>query len=215
MRPVTEARGGIARLRLGTFLAVLIAVACSGDDLLTVAAPPTITSAELAPGTVGVTYTVPLTASGGQPPYTWSIASGSLPDGLALAEATGTISGTPTAAGTARFAVGVTGKDGSRSTKDMLLTIEPILGAALIGVRVAGNGSDPDGCSVTAGGRVYEVAAGDTLCIEHLNPGILSVALGGLAQHRARHLTNERRLRCASRGSGVHRRKRVGRGKRC
>lgn len=37
MRPVTEVRGGIARLSLGTFLAVLIAVACSGGDLLTVA----------------------------------------------------------------------------------------------------------------------------------------------------------------------------------
>jgi hypothetical protein len=48
-------------------------------------------------GTNGVPYNVALSATGGQAPYTWSLASGSagLPPGLTLSSA-GVISGTPT-----------------------------------------------------------------------------------------------------------------------
>ena len=53
------------------------------------AAALSITTASLAGGTVGVAYSATLTASGGTAPYTWSIASGSLPDGLTLNLATG------------------------------------------------------------------------------------------------------------------------------
>jgi Putative Ig domain len=65
---------------------------------LTIALPPlVITTATLANGQVGVAYSANLAATGGVPPYTWSMTSGSLPAGLALASGTGTISGTPTA----------------------------------------------------------------------------------------------------------------------
>ena len=43
-----------------------------------------------------------LTATGGAPPYTWSI-TGSLPGGLGLDSATGQISGTPDTAGASNF----------------------------------------------------------------------------------------------------------------
>jgi hypothetical protein len=49
---------------------------------------------------------VTLIASGGKPPYAWSLANGSLPAGLSL-DRSGVISGTPTAAGTSSFAVAV------------------------------------------------------------------------------------------------------------
>ncbi len=52
-----------------------------------------ITTSSLPAGIVGTTYSQVLAASGGTPPYGWSIASGSLPAGLTLA-ANGTISGT-------------------------------------------------------------------------------------------------------------------------
>jgi uncharacterized protein (TIGR03437 family) len=54
-------------------------------------------------GTVNASYSATLAATGGQPPYTWSI-SGTLPAGLGLTNsATGLISGTPQASGTFPF----------------------------------------------------------------------------------------------------------------
>ncbi len=56
---------------------------------------------------VGAAYGAQLAASGGAGSYTWSLSSGSLPAGLSLSAASGVISGTPTATGTASFTVGV------------------------------------------------------------------------------------------------------------
>jgi hypothetical protein len=46
--------------------------------------------------------------TGGTPPYTWSLRSGSLPAGLTLNPSTGVVNGTPTAVGTASVALRVT-----------------------------------------------------------------------------------------------------------
>jgi hypothetical protein len=72
---------------------------------LTIASPLTITSARSLPsGTVGSSYIVSLGASGGTPPYIWSISSGNLPAGVTLTPV-GTIIGTPAGAGTFSFTV--------------------------------------------------------------------------------------------------------------
>jgi subtilisin family serine protease len=60
----------------------------------------------LAGGTVGVTYSATLTASGGTPPYSWSAFG--LPAGLSINPATGEITGIPTTAGTSAVTVTVT-----------------------------------------------------------------------------------------------------------
>ncbi|MHB8216816.1 MAG: Ig domain-containing protein [Candidatus Sulfotelmatobacter sp.] len=52
-----------------------------------------------------IPYSASLTASGGQVPYQWSLASGSLPSGLKLGASTGTLSGSATKAGTFVFSV--------------------------------------------------------------------------------------------------------------
>src|SRR5581483_11099867 len=74
---------------------------------LTVGPPVSITTTSLPDGQVGVAYHAVLAATGGVPPYSWSV-SGSLPGGLTLA-ADGTISGRPTGnpPGTATFTVEV------------------------------------------------------------------------------------------------------------
>jgi hypothetical protein len=59
-----------------------------------VATPLVITTTSLPAATVGQPYSASLGASGGWPPVTWQMVSGSLPPGLTLSAATGMISGT-------------------------------------------------------------------------------------------------------------------------
>jgi len=68
--------------------------------------PLVITTTQLPAGTVLVPYTAALGASGGTPPYGWSVISGTLPIGLTL-DSSGLISGTPTVAGASNFTVQV------------------------------------------------------------------------------------------------------------
>jgi len=94
-----------------------------GSTGLTVAAGPlTITTASLPAGAVGVAYSATLAASGGTPPYTWAIATGSLPSGLALNANSGVISGSPTATGTSSFTVRVTA-GAQNTTKTLGITV--------------------------------------------------------------------------------------------
>ena len=55
-------------------------------------------------GTQGVAYNQTLTAVGGNPPYTFTLSSGTLPTGVSLAS-DGTMSGTPSAAGSFTFII--------------------------------------------------------------------------------------------------------------
>src|SRR5262249_23666180 len=97
----------------------------AGSTRLTVVSGPlTITTATLPAATAGVAYTATLAATGGTPPYTWSIASGALPPGLTLTAATGGIAGMPTTTGTGSFTIKVTA--GSQSvTKALGITVNP------------------------------------------------------------------------------------------
>ena len=83
----------------------------------------TITTSGLATGTEGVPYSDALAATGGQPPYTWAVTSGSLPAGVTLAP-DGVLGGTPTAPGLASFTVTVTDSQASPSTDSAALTIQ-------------------------------------------------------------------------------------------
>jgi hypothetical protein len=67
-------------------------------------------------GTVNQPYNSALVASGGTMPYTFSLASGTLSDGLSLNTATGVISGTPTAPTTLTFVGQVTDSSNPQMT---------------------------------------------------------------------------------------------------
>ncbi|MFW5471882.1 beta strand repeat-containing protein [Knoellia sp. CPCC 206450] len=86
---------------------------------------PTVTTTSLVGATVGSAYSQTLAASGGATPYTWSLASGTLPAGLALAPSTGLISGTPTTAETKTFTVQVKDAGGLTATKSLTITVSP------------------------------------------------------------------------------------------
>jgi hypothetical protein len=73
---------------------------CSATGTVTVASPGNQSSS------IGTAVNVPLTASGGTAPYSWT-ASG-LPAGLSINASTGTISGTPTTAATSNVTVTAT-----------------------------------------------------------------------------------------------------------
>ena len=64
-----------------------------------------------------------MAATGGTGPYSWSIASGSLPSGLTLNPTTGAISGKPTAVATSNFTVRVTDSASPAATSSKALSI--------------------------------------------------------------------------------------------
>jgi hypothetical protein len=84
--------------------------------------PVSVTTSTLAGGQVGTSYTSTLAASGGTAPYSWSVSAGALPAGLTLS-ASGIISGTPTASGTASFTVKATDSGSPAKTATASLSL--------------------------------------------------------------------------------------------
>lgn len=99
----------------------------SGGIIVTV---PAIITESLPEGMAGQTYTAKLEATGNN--ITWSVTEGTLPDGLALNESTGEITGTPSAAGEFKFTVTATNDAGSDS-KEVALNVKsvPVTGVTL------------------------------------------------------------------------------------
>jgi hypothetical protein len=159
--------------------------------------PLTMTLAEggstLPPAMVGGTYTWDFSFSGGAAPYTWSVASGSLPPGLALTSpyaASGDnnsqLSGTPTTAGTYTFTMRVSDYDGQQATQQFSLTVDPplqitpaTLPAGTVGVKYshdlpAEGGAPPYTWSVVT--NINELPPGLTL--DTTAPGFNNVLTG-------------------------------------
>jgi large repetitive protein len=104
--------------------------AASGSFAVVVSAPVlTIAVAStLPPGIVGAVYSqqLPVVATGGTPPYQWSLTSGGAPaPGLTFDPNVLTVSGTPTAPGTFTFTVQVTDSNSQTATRSLTITITP------------------------------------------------------------------------------------------
>jgi subtilisin family serine protease len=90
--------------------------------------PLTITTTSLAAATQNTAYTATLGATGGNPPYTWSVSSGSLPAGLQLTASTGAIAGTPSTNGTSSFTIQAKDSTGNTATQALNIIVNaPII----------------------------------------------------------------------------------------
>lgn len=86
---------------------------------------PAITVAGPLPnGLTGVPYSAAVTASGGDAPYTFSLAGGAVPAGLTLGSG-GVLAGTPTVAGLFTFSVQATAANGCTGLGSFTVTITP------------------------------------------------------------------------------------------
>ncbi|MDJ0754166.1 MAG: putative Ig domain-containing protein [Ardenticatenaceae bacterium] len=122
-----------------------------------------ITSSPLPSGTIGVPYSTIIEATGGVPPYSWSVISGALPTGLSLNSATGEISGTPTTAGTFAFTIQVMDSAGQTDSGPFAVEPPPSNGTAGTGysqpISVIGEGGSGGGGGESTCNN-YEVVSG-------------------------------------------------------
>ncbi len=94
---------------------------------LVISSTVSIVNSSLPTGTVGNTYSTSLSATGGNPPYTWSLSSGNgLPSGLSLLSS-GAITGAPGIPGTFIFGVSVFDSTGATANTSLTLVIQPAL----------------------------------------------------------------------------------------
>ncbi|HYO80741.1 MAG TPA: putative Ig domain-containing protein [Bryobacteraceae bacterium] len=112
------ANGGAARtgsISVGNVVFNVNQLASGNDQPLTFS-----TNAVLPSATVGTPYSTNIAATGGRPPYTWSVA-GNLPPNLTLNSSTGVLSGTPATAGTYVLVITVVDQTGNRQTQSFTL----------------------------------------------------------------------------------------------
>lgn len=116
------------RTQVGNLASIAVVDGATSGDPLVVS-----TTGALPEGAVGQPYATILSASGGVPPYAWSLRSGSsLPGGLTLSS-DGIISGAPVAGGTSRFVVQATDSANASATaqQELSLTVTGGSSAAL------------------------------------------------------------------------------------
>ena len=98
----------------------------SANLTINIEPPPVITTTSLTSGSVGVSYSQPINSTGGVPPFKWTVASGSLPAGLALdGSTTNTVNvvGKPTTDGPSTFTVSLTDAAGEIATSQPLTIV--------------------------------------------------------------------------------------------
>ncbi len=83
-----------------------------------------LTTDGLPNGQLGVTYSTALSAQGGLPPYTFGLAGGAMPPGLAIDAASGALSGMPTRTGVFSATYEVRDANRQSARRDLTITVE-------------------------------------------------------------------------------------------
>lgn len=94
-------------------------------DLYVIPDPLTILTTSLPGGKEGTAYDQSLLARGGVAPLSWSLADGTLPQGV-MVESTGSIAGTPSDFGLFTFTVRVTDDEGTKRDQALTLTLSSL-----------------------------------------------------------------------------------------
>jgi len=140
---------------------------------ITIAAPTlTIDPAALSGGTVGSAYSVNVQPLGGTTPYTWAVASGTLPPGTSLNGSSGVISGTPTSAGT--FTVNIRVTDSSSPVQTATQQFSLVIAPATLKI---GTASLPNGTTSIAYSSTIAATGGTTPYTWSVSSGILPAGL--------------------------------------
>jgi hypothetical protein len=152
----------------------------NGSFSLTVNAAPVpvaiATTSPLAGATQGVAYNVQMAASGGTPPYIWSITAGSLPAGLTLSSG-GVISGTPTTIGTSTPTIKVADSLGANASGSFSITVSCTSLSIATAALPSGTQNSPYSFQMTKSGGIGSVSW--SLFAGSFPTGV-SIAAGGL-----------------------------------
>jgi hypothetical protein len=170
---VYTAPAGITSQLKVTLTAAVPGTHSSATVAITVNPDPTLPGVP-AGGTVGTAYTAALNPTGGTTPLTLSLTSGTLPPGLSFNATTGTITGTPTTAGTYTFAVQLTDASVVPFT---LSTPETIVIAAPAVTTLTLSGNPPAGTVNTAYATTFAATGGTAPYTFSLLSGALPAGL--------------------------------------
>jgi hypothetical protein len=131
MRGQLTARTWAAILMAGSVAACADPTAGSSLASVIVVTPLAIVQAPLPDAHTGIAYSGSLQVSGGQPPFAWTVISGSLPGGMSLGT-NGALNGAPVSAGTFVFGAKVTDGVGATATASFSLGVVTLLPLTII-----------------------------------------------------------------------------------
>ncbi len=97
-------------------------------------------NAGVIPGVVGQSYDYTIAAPGGLAPLTWSVVSGTLPDGLALNSSNGAVTGTPTTAGPVTVKIAIADSSNETAQQSVTFTVYSVPSKQVWGWGATGSG---------------------------------------------------------------------------
>jgi len=124
---------------------------------------PTLPGGPLVDGADGTAYTAAITASAGDAPTAYALASGTLPAGLTLDTTTGAITGTPTTPGASSFGVSATNAGGTSAVATYTIAVRPALPGGELMPGTVGSTYSTVVTADTAGIVEYRLAAASVL----------------------------------------------------